>query len=138
MENISSGDNGQWKEATTENQITYEYQLTNKIRNSKDNERAPTRNFTILDPSKYQGELGASGSTLWANTEEVFVVNGFVNKADGNFELDFRFVTIDNYGVTIGSYPANDYDVSQLRSAGCNSVLDIQSVYRSVDPKTEA
>jgi len=125
MENTSSGENGQWKIATTENQVMYEYQLSNKTKNSKLIERAPKRNFTILDPSKYKGELGASGSTLWANTEEVFVVNGFVNKADGNFELEFKFQKIEEFGVTIGSYPQKDNDISQLRSNGCNSVLDI-------------
>ena len=42
-----------------------------------------------MNPSLYKGQLGAAGTNLWANTEDVFVVNGFVNKADGNFELDF-------------------------------------------------
>jgi hypothetical protein len=111
--------------------------LSNRIQNTQLNEREPKRKFTILDPSKYRGELGAAGSTLWANTEEVFVVNGFVNKADGNFELAFKIAKIDNTGVSIGSFPQTDYDVSQVKSFGCNSVLDIMSNYRSVDPKTE-
>ena len=34
MENISSGDNGQWKTATSENQVLYEYQLKNKVKNT--------------------------------------------------------------------------------------------------------
>lgn len=33
MENTSSGENGQWKTQTTENQVLYEYRLTNKIKN---------------------------------------------------------------------------------------------------------
>lgn len=42
---------------------------------------------------------------MWANTEEVFVVNGFVNKADGNFELEFKFAKFEEQRITIGSYP---------------------------------
>ena len=39
------------------------------------------------------GQLGAIGSTLWSNVEDVYVVNGFVNKSDGNFEIEFKFAT---------------------------------------------
>jgi hypothetical protein len=95
-------------------------------------ERKPLREFTILDPSTYKGQLGATGSTLWANSDSVYVVNGFVNKGDGNFELDFRYATFENQRVTIGSFPDKDDDISALKNSGCTSVLDIQNFYRSL------
>jgi hypothetical protein len=125
MSNVSSGDNGQWKAATPENRIEYEYQMKNRIKNVNNTEREPKRLFTILNPELYKGQLGATGNNLWASTEEVFVVNGFVNKADGNFELDFRIQRIEESGITIGSFPGNDKDISQVKNAGCNSVIDL-------------
>lgn len=136
MENIKSGDNGQWKEDSTNNLVSYEYQMTlapGKVMH----ERRPTRKFTILDPSQYRGQLGAAGDTLWANTEDVFVVNGYVNKGDGNFELDFHTANFPKQRVVVGSYPENDRDVSQVKSEGCTSTLDIQHFYRSLTVQNE-
>ena len=62
---------------------------------------------------------------MWANTEEVFVVNGFVNKADGNFEFDFRLAKCVEDKVVIGSFIGNDSDMNVVRNAGCTAVLDI-------------
>ena len=63
----------------------------------------------------------------------MFVVNGFVNKADGNFELDYRVAKLSDSGISIGSYPINDQDVIQAKNSGCNSVIDIQASYRVMD-----
>ena len=60
------------------------------------------------------------------------MVNGFVNKGDGNFEIEFKFANFEAQKVTIGSYPSNDHDINQLRGVGCTSLLDIQSFYRSI------
>ena len=137
MKNEVSGIDGQWKEATHDNCIAYEYEFINLNKEIHHHERAPKRNFFIQNPADYKGQLGASGSNVWANTERVFVVNGFVNKADGNFELDFRYQKIEDTGITIGSYPGSEQEAITLKNLGCNSLLDIQQFYRSVDVKTE-
>ena len=111
MENDSSGDNGQWKPASGNNIIQYEYEFVNKNKNILNRERAPKRTFTIENPGNYKGQLGAVASNLFANTENVFVVNGFVNKADGNFELDFRIIRVEDYGISFGSFPGSEQDV---------------------------
>lgn len=131
MENTKSGENGQWKAGEVANQVRYEYRL-NLGGDQTLIERQPARIFTILDPSNYKGQLGATGNTLWANTEDVFVVNGFVNKGDGNFELDFTFEDFTKQKVAIGSFPGRDNDASQVKNAGCTSLLDIQHFYRSL------
>lgn len=45
---------------------------------------------------------------MFSNIEEVFVVNGFVNKGDGNYEMPFVFKALDGYNIAIGSFPDND------------------------------
>ena len=52
---------------------------------------------------------------MWADTEQVFVVNGFVNKGDGNFELDFQVGKIEDCSVTIGSFPQTDQDINVIK-----------------------
>ena len=39
----------------------------------------------ILEPNDYKGELGDKMNPFWINTEEVFIVNGEIFKADGDF-----------------------------------------------------
>jgi len=45
----------------------------------------------------------------------VFIINGFVNKGDGNFEGPFLFKTIEETGITIGSYPATEQDIAKIK-----------------------
>jgi hypothetical protein len=52
-------------------------------------------------------------------------VNGFMNKADGNFINPFFFKSIDETNVFIGSYPLYEMDVARLQEARITSVLSI-------------
>ena len=46
----------------------------------------PTRRIMrILEPNGYKGELSARGHPFWIGTENVFLVNGEIFKADGDF-----------------------------------------------------
>lgn len=110
MPNNESGDCGQWKAGSDVNKILYKYELKNMPKSINVFERDPQRGFEIQDPSKYRGQLGAQGCNLWANTDQVFIVNGFVNKADGNFEGPFYMKTIPGANVTIGTFPNDDHD----------------------------
>lgn len=133
MKNNESGDDGKWKPWTNTNLIHYNYVLKNKPKNVHINEREPERKFIIQDPHQYTGQLGGHGTNLWSNVEEVFVVNGYVNKADGNFEGPFFLKTLEGRSITIGSYPSADSDYGVIKQAGCTAVLDIQNNYRAVD-----
>lgn len=137
LENKVSGDDGQFDKGSNA-VIRYEYVLVNSKKGLKNEERKPARQFLIETPNNYKGQLGATGNNIWAGTETVHVVNGFVNKADGNFELDFRYQAIEDTGVLIGSYPMTEYDCVQVKNAGAQTTLDIQSTYRSVDAKEES
>ncbi len=53
----------------------------------------------------YSGELGNWGSSGWPNREEVFIVNGFINKADANFVGGLSFDKINETNIFIGPYP---------------------------------
>jgi hypothetical protein len=90
IDNIVSGVDGKFDKGENE-VIEYEYVHVNNKKETSHSERKPRRQFLIENPHYYKGQLGATGSTLWSNAEKVFVVNGFVNKADGNFELNFRY-----------------------------------------------
>jgi len=46
--------------------------------------------------------------SFWYNTDRVFIVNGFCNKADGNFLGQFNLKTIGNTGITLGCYALNE------------------------------
>jgi hypothetical protein len=41
---------------------------------------------------------------FWTNTNQCWIVNGFIEKADGNFKNEFFFTNIENTGIYIGSY----------------------------------
>jgi hypothetical protein len=125
MANKESGDEGKWKSVTSTNCVHYKYELKNMSKNASVSERDPERNFIIQDPHNYNGQLGGYKTDLWSNCEEVFIVNGFVNKGDGNFEGPFLMKTIEETGITLGSYPGTDSEVYQIKQAGCTAVLDV-------------
>lgn len=131
--NKESGEEGKWKSFTNANEVTYKYEFRNQSRNMYMVEREPARRFIIRDPHDYNGQLGGYNTDLWSNCEEVFVVNGFVNKGDGNFEGPFVLKTLEETGITIGSYPGNESDIMAIKNAGCTAVLDVQAEYRSID-----
>jgi len=58
----------------------------------------------------------------------VFIVNGFVNKADENFDGPFLCGVLGATGLSVGSYPAADIDIMQLYQAGITAVLSITTI----------
>lgn len=49
--------------------------------------------------------MGEAGSSKWPNVDEVFIVNGFINKADANFVGGLTFDKINGIKTFIGPYP---------------------------------
>jgi len=100
------------------------------VKNSYNNtvpERYPHRVLECQDPSKYRGELGIQCHNVQVNTDKVFIVNGHIEKGDGNFIGEFNPKRLSDIGVVIGNYPASNQDVQQLSVLGVNSILDIQT-----------
>ena len=111
MKNNEGGVNGTWKEDAENNQFAYYYDRYNRVTGEKESERQPKRRLTILNPNEYTGALGLRKCSFWYNTDRVFIVNGFCNKADGNFLGQFNCKTIGDTGITLGSYAYQESDV---------------------------
>jgi hypothetical protein len=54
-------------------------------------------------------------NAIWPDVDHCWIVNGVVYQADANFINNFFVKKIHDTGIYIGSYPANESDVSRLR-----------------------
>ena len=124
FENTQGNNFGQWNNGE-HNKLLYSFCKKNDLQGQLQWEREPKRFLDIQDPSKYRGQLGGQGSSIWHNTDRVFIVNGNCTKADGNFIGDFFYRKIGETGITLGSYPATDMDVQTMYEMGVTAVLDI-------------
>lgn len=64
-------------------------------------ERKPERQLMVTNPVNYKGELGKSeicSTKHWKCRDDVYVVNGIVEKADGTFLEGFHFNEIKEAG----------------------------------------
>ena len=99
--------------------LQYNYSLINGIRGNEEWERDPHRILEIND-----GTTGyAKGSYRVQNTNSVQLINGFIDKNDGNFLKAFGISKIGDSGCHVGSYPGTDQDVKRLVDAGITSIL---------------
>ncbi len=80
-----------------------------------------------MDPDLYNGELGNQGSSRWPNVENVFIVNGKIEKGDANFVGGLSFNKIGDTGVFIGPYPQLEEDVNAMAEAGVTGVFNVQT-----------
>ena len=94
----------------------FSYNFLRKTHSGIINEREPKRTITIDNPHNYRGQLGAKQSCFHGKSNKVFIVNGWMHKADGNFLNQFFYHPIGNSGIFIGSYPLYEMDVSRLQS----------------------
>lgn len=90
-------------------------------------EREPHRIIEVQDPLLYRGELAAQKSKIWKDTHKVFIVNGRIDKADGNFLGGFFFNKIKDTNIILGSYPLSHNDLLRMKNAGVTGVLNIQT-----------
>jgi hypothetical protein len=85
-------------------------------------ERHPERYLVMKDPSKYKGELGKPeifSTRHWKQRDEVNVVNGIVEKADGTFlHQACQYSKIEdvnlNLNLIVGSYPALESEIEKI------------------------
>ena len=108
--------------------LQYHYVMKNFTTSQQEIERDPRRQLEIQDPVRYRGQLGIQRSDYWFNCDRVFIVNGFINKADENFDGPFLCSVLGATGLAVGSYPAADIDTMQLYQAGITAVLSLSTV----------
>ena len=58
----------------------------------------------------------------------MWIVNGFINKADENFDGPFLCGVLGTTGLAVGSYPQADIDTMQLYQAGITAVLSVSTI----------
>lgn len=106
----------------------FEYYYSLKKFGAKDivYEREPHRLIEIQDPLLYRGQLGAAKRT-WQDTNKVFIVNGVIEKQDGNLNGGFFFNKVKDAKIIIGTYPMTLNDVLRIKKAGATAVLNLQT-----------
>ena len=110
------------------NKIEYIYSIKNFETQEVVYEREPHRYLQIEDPILYRGELAYQKSSVWKdNVNKVWIVNGKLEKADGNFFGGFFFNRIKDSRMLVGSYPLTQSDISQLEQQGVSCVVNIQT-----------
>lgn len=57
----------------------------------------------------------------------MFIVNGRIDKADGNFLGGFFFNKVKDTNIIIGSYPLSQNDLIRMKKAGVTAVMNIQT-----------
>ena len=67
-----------------------------------------------MNPNDYNGELGIKKCSFWNNTDKVWMVNGYCNKADGNYLGEFSLKTIGDTGITLGCYVQTEQDARKV------------------------
>lgn len=107
--------------------ITYKYSIYCAEKDYSVWEREPSRYLKLMDPDEYAGELGNQGSARWPNVENVFIVNGKIEKSDANFVGGLYFNKIGETGVFIGPYPQLEEDVKAMAEAGVTGVFNVQT-----------
>jgi hypothetical protein len=98
-------------------------------------ERQPERSIVLRDPKVYQGEISnkeTSATCHWKIQDDVNIINGAVEKADGTFLEGFFFHQLYEGGefknIVMGPYPLYEVDVDQLvQKTKVTSVLSVQT-----------
>mmetsp|Transcript_14764 Transcript_14764/g.14361 ORF Transcript_14764/g.14361 Transcript_14764/m.14361 type:complete len:297 (-) Transcript_14764:36-926(-) len=107
--------------------IEYKYSIINDEDVYAIWEREPSREIRVQDPSTYKGELGFLGNSMQMNVNEVFVVNGLIDKADANFVGDLSYNEITGINIFIGPYPQNEEDADTMAAGGVTGVINLQT-----------
>ena len=63
----------------------------------------------------------------WLNCEQVWVVNGQINKIDSNFKVQFKLSKIADTNLFVGNCPINEDDVIKISRSGIRGVLNLKS-----------
>lgn len=106
---------------TKMNQILYSY--SKNMNSDFIYEKEPSRVLKILSPESYKGELGSQKSSQWRQMDKVHIVNGHIEKADGNFLGESFYQKIGETSISIGSHPSTEEEILRLKQNGISGVL---------------
>lgn len=109
-------------------ELIYSYSKSDQTQKDYIYEREPSRIIKFQPPETYRGELGAQKSSQWRNWDKVWIVNGHVEKVDGNFLGELFYTKVGETGICLGTYPLEDQDVQRLHQAGITGVLNIMTL----------
>ena len=98
--------------------IKYNYELVSGVRQKSETERDPARVLEIQNATSFKGEERFRSNKCW-------VVNGVVEREDGNFLKEFFITKIEKSGVYVGSYPGQESCVRKLKEKGITAVLNL-------------
>ena len=110
--------------------IIYSYSKSDAQYSRRDEfiyEREPSRILEIQTPESYRGELGLQKSSQWKNWDKVWIINGHIEKADGNFLGDLFYSKIGDTGISVGTYPLGIEDCDRILSMGVTGVLNVMT-----------
>ena len=124
MDNTANNSCGGWISGNCA--IRYTYTLTGQTPMGFGMERDPSRIVDIQNPDQYRGQLGQMNCSQQFEPR-VFVVNGYVDKCDGNFLGGFFIEKIGNSGIFLGSYPSCEMDIQSVNQMGCGAVMNLQT-----------
>lgn len=123
MNNTFSGVDGKGGGEDTEFDYYYQRRTNTGV---NETERYPKRTFKVKNPQTYDGSLGLQDATTFNNTDAIFIVNGEVNKADGNYLANRFFIkTIGDTNIACGSCVMDGGDVQRVAEERCTAVLNI-------------
>ena len=114
MPNTKSGDCGQFEEGTEDQKLHYGFQKRNNHRNEIIIEREPKRSIYLENPSTYRGEYGDKKCDQQTINDRTYLINGMINKADGNFLAGFFLNQIREQSVVLGPYPLYEIDIQKI------------------------
>jgi hypothetical protein len=110
----------------------YKYSMRNYQSQVSSAERDPRRRLQIQNPHDYRGQLGGQRSDYWAGNDTIFIVNGYVNKADENYDGQFEASLVGFTNIVVGNYVACDADIEKLARMKVTAVLGVRDAAEQV------
>ena len=118
MKNANGDSEGQYLQGSA---VCFQYSYVKRAKGQFQKEvieRQPERAIVLRDPKLYQGEISnkeTSATCHWKIQDDVNIINGVVEKADGTFLEGFFFHQLYEGGefknIVMGPYPLYEVDV---------------------------
>lgn len=79
----------------------------------------------IVDPSSYTGQY--NGSKHQVEVSDCYLINGRLEKCDGNYISAFRVAKVADTNVWVGPYIQNQGDMGSLRTHKIQGILNLMT-----------
>lgn len=109
---------------------TYNYHIQGGL--GQHSERTHSRRVKICDPSFYNGSLPMhDGSQI--HTSDCFIINGVLDKCDGNFIGDWTLHNCTDNFIFHGGYIAHFADLNTMRGTKISAVLNLMTTNQMLE-----